>query len=436
MSTAPPSTVTLGVIARSFWPLAVSWLLMSFEQPAVAIAVARLTAPEVNLAAWGGVVFPIALVIEAPIIMLLAASTALSVDARSYAALHRFTHRISAALTTLHALVAFTPLFDVIVERWLEVPTQVVEPARLGLQLMTPWTWAIASRRFHQGVMIRFGYSRIVGVGTALRLLVSGLSLTVGVLVGLPGVVVAGCAIISSVTTEALYTALRVRPIVRAHLARVGDEPPLAGWAFFHFYFPLSLTPLCALLAQPIGAAALSRMPAPLESLAAWPILAGLVFVFQSGGLAYNEVVVAHVGTAGAQRALRRFTALLLALALVAQLLFAATPLAERFLITVNDLSPDLSDMIVDALWLAIPISSLRALESWYQGVLVHARRTRAITESVAIFLLIVAATLVIGVVVQGAPGLTYAALAFTLGHVAQAAWQRWRVHPYLARLP
>ena len=59
-------------------PLAASWALMGIELPLVAAVMARFPEPDINLAAYGGIVFPLALIIEAPIIMLLAASTALS----------------------------------------------------------------------------------------------------------------------------------------------------------------------------------------------------------------------------------------------------------------------------------------------------------------------------------------------------------------------
>ena len=67
-------------IFSTWWPLAFSWLLMGTELPAISAIMARLPDPEVNLAAYGGIVFPLALIIEAPIIMLLATSTALSKD--------------------------------------------------------------------------------------------------------------------------------------------------------------------------------------------------------------------------------------------------------------------------------------------------------------------------------------------------------------------
>ncbi len=439
--------MTYGLIARSWWPLAMSWLLMSFEQPGVAIVVARLQAPKINLAAWGGVVFPIALVIEAPIIMMLAASTALSKDRASYLALRRFAHRAGALLTVLHLLLAFTPLYDLLVRDLLEVPAEVIEPARVGLMLMTPWTWAIAYRRFIQGALIRFGHSRAVGVGTLLRLATSGSILLIGWLLALRGIVVAGVAIAAGVTVEAIYAHLRVQPLLRnpLELGERGDDDddgiqaeadaPLSGWAFFAFYFPLSMTPVVNLLAQPIGSAAISRMPMPLESLAVWPIVSGLVFVLQASGMAFNEVAVAHLGSPRARARLSRFALLLAGGLLALHLLIVLTPGAHLWFGIVNDLSPALAAMGATGFALALPIPALRAVSSWYQGVLVHARRTRAITESVVIFLVVAAAVLVAGVYLAVADGVSVGFTAFSLGFIAQVLWQWIRARPLLRTL-
>lgn len=51
--------LSLRRVAQTWWPLAASWLLMSFEQPMANVVVARLPQPEVNLAAWGSIVFPL-----------------------------------------------------------------------------------------------------------------------------------------------------------------------------------------------------------------------------------------------------------------------------------------------------------------------------------------------------------------------------------------
>ena len=122
---------------------------MAAELPALSAIVARLPQPEINLAAYGGIVFPLALIIESPIIMLLSASTAVCKDWDSYRKVYRFMMVTSAVMTCVHILIAFTPFYDTVVIKILGAPMEIVEPARLGLRIMLPWTWSIAYRRFH-----------------------------------------------------------------------------------------------------------------------------------------------------------------------------------------------------------------------------------------------------------------------------------------------
>ncbi|MCK5245855.1 hypothetical protein KAR02_03095, partial [Candidatus Bipolaricaulota bacterium] len=163
--------VTTRQIFKTWWPLAASWILMALELPLINIVITRLVNPEIHLAAYGSLVFPLALLIEAPIIMLLAASTALCSDWETYRKVRRFTHVLSAVLTGIHALVAFTPIYGLIARNVLSAPEEIIGPARIGMMITLPWTWAIAYRRFNQGVLIRFGHSLAVGLGTIVRLL-------------------------------------------------------------------------------------------------------------------------------------------------------------------------------------------------------------------------------------------------------------------------
>src|SRR5665811_2234801 len=175
---------------------------------------------------------------ESPIIMLLAASTALSKDWASYRKLRRFMMVAGAALTALHLLVALTPLYYVVVRGLIGAPAEIIEPARIGLIIMTPWTWAIAYRRFNQGVMIRFGHSRAVGTGTVVRLTAEVLVLVGAYLSGqVPGIVVAASAIVAGVLAEAVYAGLRVRVVIETQVkTSEAIRPGLTFPAFLHFY--------------------------------------------------------------------------------------------------------------------------------------------------------------------------------------------------------
>jgi hypothetical protein len=424
----------LTTIHKTWWPLAASWLLMAMELPALSAVVARLPNPQINLAAWGGVVFPVSLVIEAPIIMLLAASTALSKDMASYRWLRRFTLWAGAVLTLIHILIAFTPLFDLVVVRLIGPPQEIVEAARLGLKLMTPWTFSIAYRRFNQGAMIRFGHPRAVSIGTAIRLLADGAILFAGLLIRtVPGIAVAGAAVSLGVICEAVYSGVRVRPVVRDELPQAPIvEPPLQMSAFLAFYIPLGMTSLLTLLLLPLGSAALSRMPLALASLAVWPVVSGFIFMLRSIGVAYNEVVVALLDEPAAVASLQRFAAVLAGAATTLLILLAATPLSSWWFETVSGLPPDLAEMARRSVWFALPLPAFNVYQSWYQGILLHTRKTRGITEAIAISLGVSLVVLAVGVRLGTIFGLYVGWTAFSLGGLAQMFWLRHRSRPAL----
>jgi hypothetical protein len=431
----PQSPLPMSRVLHTWWPLALSWLLMAAEGPSLSAVVARLADPEVNLAAFGGIVYPLALIVESPIIMLLSASTALSKDWDSYRKVRRFMMWMGAILTAIHVLVAFTPLYDVIVVGLINPPEAVVEPARLGLMIMTPWTWAIAYRRFQQGVLIRFGHSRAVSLGTAVRLGADGLVMTVGYLIGdIPGIVVATAALAISVTSEAIYAGLRVRPVLRD---QVRPAPPVEQTLtlrdFLAFYVPLAMTSLLRLMAEPLSSAGLSRMPQALASLAVWSPVTGFIFLLRSMGMAYSEVVIALLDEPRSSRSLHRFMLLLTGLGTALLLIVTVTPLATFWFGRVAGLSAELARLSHRGLWFALLMPGLNVIQSWYQGALVHSRRTRGITEAVVIYLVVSIALLAGGVWWGQIPGLFVGLGAISIGRLAQTIWLWHRSRPAIA---
>lgn len=412
-------------ILHTWWPLAASWLLMAAELPALSAVVARLANPEINLAAYGGVVFPLSLIVESPIIMLLAASTALSKDWDSYQKIRRFMMAAGAILTGTHLAVAFTPLYYVVVEGILGVPAEIVEPARIGLQIMTPWTWSIAYRRFNQGVLIRFDHSTAVSVGTVVRLSADLLVLAIGYTIGtIPGIVVATSAVASGVVSEAVYIGFVTRPVIRRELKPApAVKEPLTLGSFLEFYIPLAMTSLLLLFVQPIGSAAMSRMPNALASLAIWPVINGLIFLLRSMGMAYNEVVVALLDEPGSTQSLRRFSWVLTAFVTILLLIVAATPISRLWFGAVQGLNPTLVDIAVLGLWIALPMPGLNVLQSWYQGAIVNGKRTRGVTEAVFIFLVVMSLLLVSGAIWGQTTGLYVTLAAFSISMLIQTVW-------------
>lgn len=424
-------------VLTTWWPLAASWLLMGVELPILSAIVARLPNPEINLAAYGGVVFPLSLIIEAPIIMLLAASTALSKDWHSYRLIYRFMIITASVLTGVHLLVAFTPLYFFVVDKIIGVPQEIINPSRIGLMIMLPWTFSIAYRRFHQGILIRFGYSRAVGVGTVIRLSANVIVLLIGYFYGkFPGIVVASSAVATGVVAEAIFIGIVVRPVIKNNLLPAPPvEPALTLRSFLDFYIPLAMTSLLTLLANPIGSAALSRMPLALSSLAVWPVITGLIFMLRSLGIALNEVVVALLDIPRSSKNLFRFALFLSAGTTAALLLITATPLSGIWFRYVSALDLPLAQLAQKGIWIALPLPALSVMQSWYQGAILYGRKTQGITESVVIYLLTSAITLGIGVWLASIAGLYVGLFSLTLSVAMQTIWLWIRSRPVLAQL-
>jgi hypothetical protein len=246
------------------------------------------------------------------------------------------------------------------------------------------------------------------------------------------GVVVGAAAQATGVLCEAIYAGIRVRPVLREQVQVQPPAEPLTWKAFAAFYVPLVMTSILSLLWQPIGAAAISRMPNAVASLAVWSVLSGLSFMLRSSGYAYNEVVVALMDEAGSFPGLRRFTVYLAAAVTSLHLVFALTPLSGLWFARISALPPDLVLLARTGFWLALPITTLSTFQSYFQGALMAGRRTRAITESMVVFMAMVILVLGLGIAYQRMAGLYVGFLAFGAATLAQVLWLSQRARPVL----
>lgn len=408
---------------------------MGLEQPLINAIIARLVDPTIHLAALGGVVFPVALIIESPIIMLLAASTALSDHKQAYKLMYRFMMITSALITVAHALLAFTPLYDLLIVASLKPPEEIIEPSRWGLMILLPWTWSIAHRRFQQGVLLRYGDAKAISLGTFFRLIASLATMAITAFLAYPGIVVAATGISVGVLTEAIFVARRAKPIILLKLPAM-HQSELTWPAFTQFYTPLALTSFLLLVSQPLGSAALSRMPEALSSLAVWPVLISFVFLFRGFGFAYNEVVVSALKEKTASFSdLSRFAFLLGLVLTTFMALVALTPLSQGYFRTLAGLNQELASLAIPALVLCIFWPLFALLQNLYQGVIVYGGQTRFVTEAVLLSLVITAVLLILGVRSSLLPGLMMGVIAFLLGNAAQVIWLFWRSHAIRQRL-
>ncbi len=393
------TTVAQRTIFWVWFPLALSFTLMMLESPATNAILARFTEPSIQIAGFG-VALGLSLLIESPVIMLLATAIALVGGRESFYAVLRFVLTLMISLTLLTALIAFTPLYDWIALRLLGLPARVAEAGRVAMQVMLLWTAAIGWRRFLQGVLVRYGGARFVSWGTAIRL-ASIVAVGVGLLWwnGLPGAVVGACMVMAGVIVEAIAATLFALPILRERvLSHFETGATLTQRAIWKFHLPLAGTTLLTLLVHPITAAALARLPQPELAIAAWQVVFGSLLALRSWGFALQEASVAVLQQGTPPRELLRFTHKVALGTTLALGLLAFTPLASLFTERLLALRGELSAPVRYGFQLCLLLPALTAYGSYLRGALIHAKRTAVVYRGMALNLAVNALGLVIGV--------------------------------------
>ncbi len=147
------------------------------------------------------------------------------------------------------------------------------------------------------------------------------------------------------------------------------------------FYYPLALTSFIGLTTQPILTFFMGTAPAPLESLAVFPVVMALYFLFATFGLSYQEASIALLGRHGEHRApLGRFAIGLAAAASGGLAILAFTPLARVWFVGISGLSPELASLAFVPAQIVALGPALSVLTGFQRALLVQARRTRPIT--------------------------------------------------------
>jgi progressive ankylosis protein len=440
-----------------FWlPLAAQWLMMALEGPFLAAVIARLLDPAFNLAAHG-VAYAFAILVESPVIMLMSASTALVTGAESYRKLRNFANALNAFSTAILLLVLIPSVHAAIMERALGLPPDVAALVYGALWLLLPWPAAIGYRRFLHGVMIRSGRTRLVAYGTVLRLAAMAGTAAALAVAGLPGAWVGAASLSAGVVVEAIAAKVMAAGAIRDALSNrweaavpvrdpeavaeagagaeglVGEEaaerrsgratPDVIGMgysAIARFYYPLALTSLIGLTVQPMLTFFMGRAPSPIESLAVFPVVHALSFLFRSLGLSFQEAAIALLGSRCEHiRPISRFGAALALAASAGLALVAFTPLSVVWFETVSGLPHELAALAITPTRILVPLPALSVVLSLQRAVLVQQRTTRPITVATAIEVVTIAVLFPVFGWGLGLVGVTSAMLAFLAGRVA-----------------
>lgn len=418
---SPQSDESLGY-RKIFWfwlPLAMTWAMMAIEGPVLQSIVARMAEQKENLAAFG-LAHTLAMIVESPIIMLLTASVALVKNRQSFYALRRYGIILNAAVTLLMVIIVLPPFFGIIAHTLLDLPPKVAELMHWGLAALIPWPAAIGYRRFYQGLMIRYGKTRLVAFATVTRMLSMAIcALLLWRYSLLPGALIATISLSVAVVLESIATRFMAREVVHSLRADTSALQQLTSQSFVKFYVPLVLTSAMGMAVNPLLSFFISRSLYVLESLAVMPVIDSFVFQFRSAGFSFQETVIALLGKDNMNEAkIRKFGQMMMAVSSGLLTIVAFTPLLPYIYNNVYGLSPSLAEFSVLPTRILFILPALSVLYSLQRGVLINSHRTKEVTISTIIEVSSVLVCMIALLVLTTPVGIIAATLSMVCGRI------------------
>jgi len=418
-------------ISLLYLPLALSWVLMLMEVPLINAFLARGAEAELSLAAFG-VAFSIMLVVEAPILMMLELSIALSRNLSAFKTIRRFYVVTGLAITALGIGLFYTPFCEVLLCRLMNIPATIATATVPTLRILAWWAFPIGWRRIYQGLLIRDGRTRVISVATGVRLLIVSVTMLVGQSLNvLPGASLGALAMVGAVVVEALLIHWAAQSSIHQDLAaEPANLEALTLRYLWFFYFPLAVTTVLRQGIRPVISAGIAAAPMAELSLAAWPVAFSLTSMFWGPTMGLQQVTVALAEDKASWQKLSRFvlTAGLILSGALAVISF--TPLLGVVLRQLFGLSELVAQFAAPATRIMVLLPLGYTFHALFTGLLVKQARTSTVRTAKAVNLVVVGLTLFAGLRYGGLWGSVLAAIAMAAGTMVEAAWLYWRSRP------
>jgi hypothetical protein len=419
-------SVSLGTLWREFLPLSLSDVTMACGDPMMTTTLAHLPDAQNNLAAVG-IAKSLAIFFESPIIMILHAANALAGSQDSRKALWRFTLLVGGGLTFLLSLLGLPIIFNFVGVSLLGIPSAMLATVSQVLLLMGGWPFAIAWRRYFQGLLIYHGQSRAVAKASIFRLFTLALVLTGGFFLPITGGILAGFALISGVIVEAIAVTIFAR-LSGAILPPQIEQPNLPRnlTQVWKFYLPLANSMMVVWGGRAILISILARAEDATIAIAAWSAAWGLVLVIANSTRMVQQMVIKYRHQVSDQQLLT-FAMSVGAACSSLLLLMSLTPIGDRIVQSFigNDLT--LAKSIKPVLLICAIVPLFVALQNAIQGFLVSENRTGHVNLStwLGTGTLLIISTFAINKGMNGAIAAAIAMITSMLVEISCLLWKR-----------
>jgi len=407
--------MSLYFILKSWQPLAITWILMALEGPFASAMLTRGQNPEYNLAAFA-ITFSLALLFEAPILMMMSVSLSLVKGKNSYENLRKFSHLISFGLSFLLFLLILPNNYAFFAKHFLDLDEKLIALIHMSLITFLPWPGFIGYRRFHQGLLIADKKNKLLSLGTLLRLFcLTGSFFILSPMNLLDGAPLAGLCINFGVVSEALFIRFFTRETIRKLKEKV--DPHLAYSDIISFYYPLALTTVVGLSTQPITSYVAIHATQSLKSLAVLPFLNSFMFFFKALCLSFQEIILSLLGDQHENyEILKDFSLKLGAVLSFLFFILVYTPINFFILQTVFGFSEELSNFIILPLKVMSFVPLFTLYICWRRSLFISLKKTLFSTYASFSEVFAICFTLFYFVTFTSANGALCIAIALALG--------------------
>jgi Na+-driven multidrug efflux pump len=356
-----------------FYPLAMTDFAMALGDMLRPIALSRLPGTEVSLAAIG-VIKSIAVFLESPIIMILQASTALSINKASHRSLWRFTLMAAGVLTSIFLVSCYEPIYEWLFIDLFGVSLEIAMAARFSFFMMIPWPALIAIRRFYQGLLVRDRQEKSMAMAGAMRLFFTIGLLWAGTLLELNGTMVAALSLIVAVAIEAFM-------VVYLHHKNTKKDHPFSDnnqsllpqnvTEVALYYAPLGATSMIVWGARALMLGVIARAPSGVLGIAIWTVAMGFVLPVANATRMVQQIAISSMEIS--REILVKFTLLIGIGCTLPLLLFGFTDSGSFLLDALLGDNQNISIASILILKICIFLPLLTALQNTYQGFLILA---------------------------------------------------------------
>ena len=379
-------SITLLDLWKEFLPLSLSDVTMALGDPLQTTTLAHLPNARNTIAAVG-IARSIAIFFESPIIMILHASNALAPNPASRKALWKFVVLAGGGLSLLLFLIALPGVFPFVGDRLLGIPPALLPIAQQVLLLMGPWAFAIAWRRYFQGLLIHYGQAQAVAEASLWRLGTVALILGWGYLSQTPGGIVAGLAMVSGAMVEAVVVTIAARRHGVTNLPQADLTNPLVNALptnlrqVFKFYAPLANSMMVVWGGRVLLVGIIARSQNSALALAAWTAAWGVIVVISNSTRMIQQIIIKYRHTVPDQQLLK-FTLTVGFVCSSVLLIMTNTPIGDSIVQTFVGNDRELVDSIKPVLQICSVVPLLVALQNATQGFLVSDGRTGTVNLS------------------------------------------------------